>query len=88
MGYPRHTDALSKLFVALLESYESQLARLAEDTLSLLSASEREALESDYHIDALSLKLARERGQPLIDIVRDHAEMAKRNMALARRFAA
>lgn len=88
MGYPRHTDAVTKLFVALLESYESQLARLAEETLSLLSASEREALESDYHIDALSLKLAREMGLPLVDTVRDHAEMARRNMALARRVAA
>lgn len=88
MGYPRHSDATAKLFVALLQSYESELSRLAEDTISLLSASEVEALESDYQIDALSLKLARARGDDILNVVKDHAEMAKRNMALARRFAA
>lgn len=75
-------DAVAKLHSALLESYESQLLRLAEETVSLLSASEIEALETDYPIDALSLKLARERGQPLIDAARDHAQLARADMAL------
>jgi hypothetical protein len=83
MGYTRHMDAVAKLHSALLESYESQLLRLAEEVISLLSASEIEALESDYHIDALSLKLARETGQPLVDAVRDHAQLARADMALS-----
>lgn len=82
MGFTRHMDAVAKLHAALLESYESQLRLLAEETISLLSASEVEALESDYDIDALSLKLARERGQPLEDAVREHAQMARADMAL------
>lgn len=78
----RHMDAVAKLHSALLESYESQLLRLAEETVSLLSASEIEALETDYEIDALSLKLARERGQPVLDAVREHAQLARADMAL------
>lgn len=83
MAHSRHMDAVAKLYAALLESYESQLLRLAEETISLLSASEVEALETPYEIDALSLKLARERGQPLEDAVREHAQMARADMALS-----